>query len=55
MFMLTSQILNLSRVVFFTVNYLGSVGENNNIIYFILSSEINVYQKWIKVLFSLQN
>ena len=24
-------------------------------IYFILSSEINVYQKWIKVIFSLQN
>ena len=23
--------------------------------YFILSSEINVYQKWIKVIFSLQN
>ena len=26
----------------------------NNIHYFILSSEINVYQKWIKVIFSLQ-
>ena len=26
-----------------------------DIIYFILSSEINVYQKWIKVIFSLQN
>ena len=24
-------------------------------IYFILSSEINDYQKWIKVIFSLQN
>ena len=24
-------------------------------VYFILSSEINVYQKWIKVIFSLQN
>ena len=27
----------------------------NKNIYFILSSEINVYQKWIKVIFSLQN
>ena len=27
----------------------------DNVFYFILSSEINVYQKWIKVIFSLQN
>ena len=27
----------------------------NKHVYFILSSEINVYQKWIKVIFSLQN
>ena len=26
----------------------------NMLIYFILSSEINVYQKWIKVIFSLR-
>ena len=35
------------------LTYIGTVKEIA--FYFILSSEINVYQKWIKVIFSLQN
>ena len=43
----------------FTVNawLLSEIGsiQCTSSFYFILSSEINVYQKWIKVIFSLQN
>ena len=46
---------NLARVVMFAVNKLMTDKITKNFIYFILSSEINVYQKWIKVIFSLQN
>ena len=42
-------------VIFETELYIAERVILNKNLYFILSSEINVYQKWIKVIFSLQN
>ena len=45
----------LTRLVYESISSARSFILPDNIIYFILSSEINVSQKWIKVIFSLKN